>query len=338
MTEAMQALGIGPWLPLIFAGLMGFAILVYVLLDGYDLGVGMLFLFATDEEKSKMIATIGPFWDANETWLVLAVGVLLVAFPVAHGVVLTALYIPVVVMLFGLILRGVSFEFRAKVHAQRVSGWNRNFFVGSLLASLAQGYMLGRYVLGLEFNIWTFLFGLLTAAGLVAGYVFIGSCWLILKTADALQAKAIRWARRSIGLTALAVGAVSIATPLASERIFNKWFAWPEIAYLAPLPLLTLTVLAGLGYFLTRPQATIERRSWLPYAGAIVLAGLSFAGLAYSFFPYVVPERITIVEAASAPESLFFILIGALIVVPVMIAYSAYAYYVFRGKAHDLHY
>lgn len=326
------------WLPLVFAGLMGLAILIYVTLDGYDLGVGILFAFADGAEKDKMVASIGPFWDANETWLVMAVGLLLVAFPIAHGVILTALYIPAVLMLVGLILRGVSFEFRAKVHAQHVGLWNFTFFAGSLLAALCQGYMLGRYVLGLDASWLAVGFAALAAFGLAAGYLFIGACWLILKTDGRLQAKAIRWARGSIVLVALGIAAISIATPMASPRIYDKWFSLLEFLLLAPLPLMTGLLLLLLLFVLSRPQETIERYRWFPFLGAVGLACLAFSGLAYSFYPYVVPDRITIFEAASAPESLAFILVGALIVLPVIIGYSAYAYYVFRGKAHDLRY
>ncbi|RWF63401.1 cytochrome d ubiquinol oxidase subunit II, partial [Mesorhizobium sp.] len=223
-------------LPLIFAGLMGLAILIYVILDGFDLGIGILFAAADDHEQDTMIAAIGPFWDANETWLVLAVGLLLVAFPLAHGTILSALYIPVFVLLVGLILRGVAFDFRAKVPAGSKHRWNRIFFLGSAVASLAQGYMLGVYVLGLDVGLGGIAFGALVALCLSAAYAAMGSAWLIYKTEGELQKKAVRWLRTALVLAALGMVAVSLATPFASPRIFDKWFLFPEILYLSPLP------------------------------------------------------------------------------------------------------
>ncbi len=326
------------WLPVIFAGLMGLSILIYVILDGYDLGVGLLFAGAGDAEKDRMIASIGPFWDANETWLVLAVGLLLVAFPLAHGTILTALYLPVAVMLVGLILRGVAFEFRAKVGPQHKPIWNRAFFAGSAMTALSQGYMLGFYIMGLERSLETFAFALLTAVCLAAGYAFIGACWLILKTEGALQRRAVRWARAALWLTALGMLAVSVATPLVSERIFDKWFEFPKIVLLAPLPLVTALLFIGLEIALRHLPAAEDKWCWLPFAGAVGIFGLGFNGLAYSFYPYVVPEQLTIWEAASAPESLMIILVGTLFVIPVILGYSAFAYRVFRGKATELRY
>ncbi len=217
-------------LPLIFAGLMGLAILIYVILDGFDLGIGILFSVAEDAEQDTMIAAIGPFWDANETWLVLAVGLLLVAFPMAHGVILTALYIPVFVLLVGLILRGVAFDFRAKVPAGKKHRWNRIFFLGSIIASLAQGYMLGVYVLGLDVGLGGMAFGALVALCLSAAYAAMGAAWVIYKTEGELQKKAVAWLRTALVLTALGMAAVSLATPFASPRIFAKWFVWPRNA------------------------------------------------------------------------------------------------------------
>ncbi len=326
------------WLPLTFAGLMGFAILVYVVLDGYDLGVGLLLAGASPAEKDRMIASIGPFWDANETWLVLAVGLLLVAFPVAHGVILSTLYVPVAVMLLGLILRGVAFEFRQKVSAERKGAWNAAFFTGSLMTALAQGYMLGRYVMGLEPGVVAEAFAALTAICVACGYAFIGSAWLIHKTEDELQLKAVRWARRSLWFVALGFVAISLASPLASPRIFAKWFALPEFILLAPLPLTAAAVFAATALILRRLPTTDDALNWAPFAGGVVLFALAFTGLAYSFYPYVVPDRITLFEAASAPESLAIILVGTLVIMPVILAYTAIAYVVFRGKATDLRY
>ena len=216
------------WLPFTFAALMGLSILIYVVLDGYDLGVGVLFVAADPDEKDRMVASIGPFWDANETWLVLAVGLLLVAFPVAHGIILTALYVPVALMLVGLILRGVSFEFRAKVRPEHKGAWNAAFFAGSLMTALSQGYMLGLYIMGLEETLWTVAFAGLTAICLTAGYAFIGACWLIYKTEEILQWKAVRWAKRLVVFVAAGFVALSLASPAVSPRIFQKWRCSPR--------------------------------------------------------------------------------------------------------------
>ncbi|CDX13897.1 Cytochrome bd ubiquinol oxidase subunit II [Mesorhizobium sp. ORS 3324] len=325
-------------LPLIFAGLMGLAILIYVVLDGFDLGIGILFAAAEDEEQDTMIAAIGPFWDANETWLVLAVGLLLVAFPMAHGTILTALYLPVFVLLVGLILRGVAFDFRAKVPAGRKHRWNRIFFLGSATASLAQGYMLGVYVLGLDVGPGGMAFGALVALCLSAAYAAMGSAWLIYKTEGDLQRKAVRWLRTTLVLTALGMVAVSLATPFASPRIFDKWFLWPEIFYLSPLPIVSALLFLWLWrqtFHLPKPN---DQHAIRPFLTLAAIFALGFAGLAWSFYPFVVPDRLTIWQAASAPESLAVILAGTVVVLPIIIFYSFYAYRVFAGKATDLTY
>ena len=326
------------WLPWAFASLMGFSILVYVVLDGFDLGVGILFPLATPAEQDKMIGSIGPFWDANETWLVLAVGLLLVAFPQAHGMILTALYLPVFIMLVGLILRGVAFEFRAKARAQHKRLWNRLFFTGSLMTALAQGFMLGLYVMGLEQTWATYGFATLTAVFLAVGYSFIGAAWLVHKTEAELQHKSLRWARESLWGVVLGIGAVSLATPLVSTRLFEKWLSFPQVLYLAPLPVLSGLLIVWLWRMLRAMPFADYRRSWLPFAVSTALFALAYLGMAYSFYPYVVPERLTIYEAASAPESLFIIFVGACVVVPVIAGYSVLAYTIFRGKATELRY
>ena len=326
------------WLPFAFAALMGVSILVYVVLDGFDLGVGVLFPFASDDEKDMMVASIGPFWDANETWLVLAIGLLLVAFPTAHGTILTALYLPVALMLIGLILRGVAFEFRVKAPTPHKATWNWAFFAGSFMTSLSQGFMLGKYIMGLESTWGTWAFATITAVFLTVAYSFIGACWLILKTEGALQEKAVRWARGGIWGTVLGLGAVSLATPLVSARIFDKWFSWPEMLYLAPLPILSLVILVLLWRSLQRLPNPTDSGARAPFVYTIALFVLGFGGMAYSFYPFVVPEQLTIYEAASAPESLFIILIGAIFVIPMIGAYTALAYTVFKGKAVELRY
>ena len=325
-------------MPLIFAGLMGLAILIYVILDGFDLGIGILFAVADDEEKDVMIAAIGPFWDANETWLVLAVGLLLVAFPVAHGIILTALYIPVFILLVGLILRGVAFDFRAKVPLHRKHRWDKAFLVGSLVAALAQGYMLGAYVLGLGQGLAAIGFGFLTGICLAASYAAMGAAWLIYKTEHGLQKKAVLWLRTLLLFTAAGMVLISLATPFASPRIYGKWFTWPEVALLAPLPVFCAALFAWLWFLTFRLPDRNDRHSLNPFLFLSVIFAAGFAGLAYSFYPYVVPERLTIWEAAAAPESLGIILAGTCFVLPVIIGYSFYAYRVFGGKATELRY
>lgn len=326
------------FLPLIFAGLMGLSMLIYAVLDGYDLGVGMLMARADSEQQDRMIASIGPFWDANETWLVLGVGILLVAFPIAHGVILTALYLPVAIMLIGLIMRGVSFDFRAKAHTKRRLAWNRTFIAGSALTAFAQGYMLGSYILGFERS-WAALgFSTLTGLSVMAGYALIGACWLIMKTEDELQRRAIRWAQRSLWLMAGGIGLVSAVTPLVSSRIFEKWFSFPNIVLLAPVPVMTGALVLSMAWLLRQLPRPKDALCWMPFTMTVAIYILCFHGLAYSFYPYIVPDRLLIEEAASAPESLMIIFVGAAFVLPMLIGYTAFAYKVFHGKATDLKY
>ena len=326
------------WLPVIFMALMGLAMLLYVLMDGYDLGVGVLLLGATDEQKDMMIASIGPFWDANETWLVLGIGILLVAFPLAHGAILTALYLPVALMLAGLTLRGVAFDFRVKARDQHKAAWNRIFFGGSLLSGLAQGYMLGLHVVGYERSATNITFAVLIAGGLVAGYMLLGAGWLIMKTEGDLQKRAVAWARRSLWMTGLGVAAVSLMTPWVNASIFDKWFSMPNLLLLSPIQLLTLVLFVWVERMLrTLPRAG-DRYCWVPFAGAVGIFVLAFMGLAYSLYPNLVVNKINIWDAASAPESLMFILVGTLIVLPVILGYTIYSYRVFWGKARELSY
>jgi len=329
------------WLPVIFAALMAISIFAYVVLDGFDLGVGILLpRMEAEPDRDRMIAAIGPFWDANETWLVLGVGLLLVAFPIAHGVVLTALYLPVALMLGALMLRGVAFEFRAKAHdnLRLKRRWDHAFFAGSLIASLAQGWMLGRYVLGFSEAWHAYAFAAMSAFGLPMAYVFIGAAWLIWRTEGDLQRASIGWARLSVWPLGAGILLVSAVTPLVSARIYERWFALPELLFLAPLPILTLLLLVGLSRLLARMPLPEDAWRRVPYWGGVGLFGLFFAGLAWSFFPYVVPDRLTIWQAASAPESLSLILIGTLFVLPTIFAYTALAWRIFSGKARDLTY
>src|SRR5688572_26701727 len=222
-------------LPLVFTVLMGAAILLYVVLDGYDLGVGMLMPAAEREEQNRMVASIGPFWDANETWLVLGIGLLLVAFPAAHGEVLGALYLPVAAMLVGLMLRGVAFELRIKAEGWHRELWNWLFWAGSFLAAFSQGLMLGRYITGFEGGAGYWLFALVVGASLCGGYVLLGATWLILRTQGPLQSKAIAWARWGLLWVALGVLLVSLGTPLVSETVQDKWFSFPRMIFLSVL-------------------------------------------------------------------------------------------------------
>jgi cytochrome d ubiquinol oxidase subunit II len=315
-------------LPLVFAILMGAAILAYVVLDGYDLGVGMLMPAATREEQNRMVASIGPFWDANETWLVLGVGLLLVAFPVAHGQVLGALYLPVAAMLVGLMLRGVAFELRIKAEGWQRELWNWLFWAGSFLASFAQGLMLGRYITGFEPGAGAWLFALVTGASLCGGYVLLGAAWLVLRTDGELQEKARGWARWGLGWVALAVALVSLATPIASETVRGRWFDFPRTLYLMALPAATFA--SGVWVWVS-----VRKSDWQPFAGAVAIFALSFAGLAYSLFPYVVMDRLTIWQAAAHPSALEFVLAGALFVLPFLVGYTLYAYRVFSGKVKE---
>ena len=312
-------------LPLIFAALMGFAILAYVLLDGYDLGIGMLMPAASREEQELMVASMAPFWDANETWLVLGIGLLLVAFPVAHGVVLGALYLPVAAMLVGLMLRGVAFELRVKAEGWHRELWNWLFWAGSTLASFAQGLMLGRYVTGFDSGVGYWLFALVVGASLCGGYVLLGATWLVLRTESDLRKKSIVWARWGLLWVALGVALVSLGTPLVSETVRAKWFDFPRTLWLMLLPLATLA--AGVYVWIQLP-----RSDWKPYAGAAAIFGLAFAGLAYSLFPYIVMDRLTIWQAAAHESALAFLGIGALLVLPFIAGYQLYSYRIFRGK------
>ncbi len=320
-------------LPVAFAALMGVAVLAYVVLDGYDLGVGMLMPAADDEEQDVMVASIGPFWDANETWLVLGIGLLLVAFPRAHGIVLGALYLPVTAMLIGLMLRGVAFELRVKAQGWHAQLWNWLFWFGSFLASLAQGFMLGRYITGFEPGFGYLLFALVTGAALCGGYVLLGATWLIGRTEGALQVKATAWARWGLLWVALGVALVSLATPLVSQTVRDRWFDFPRTLLLLLLPLGCAAAWLRVWFATGRLRRGLRSAEWAPFAGAVAIFALAFAGLAYSLFPYVVIDRLTIWDAAAHPSALRVMLAGALVVLPLLAGYTFFAYRVFRGKA-----
>jgi cytochrome d ubiquinol oxidase subunit II len=324
-------------LPVIFMALMGVSMLIYVISDGYDLGVGLLMPRATAEEKDVLIASIGPFWDANETWLVLGIGILLVAFPKAHGVVLSQLYLPVTLMLIGLTLRGVAFDFRVKAKSSAKPLWDRLFFAGSMLASLAQGWMLGRYISGFREG-WNYpVFAAAIAVALPAAYALLGAAWLVMKTEGALQLKAIGWARLAWAPVVVGMVLISLATPWISATVRERWFALPEIIALMVIPIAT-----GIALVTTRVllDKAIVRTTlcWLPFVALIAVFVLGFIGLAYSIYPFVVIDRLTIWQAASSPAALKVILIGVCISVPAIAAYTAFSYRVFWGKATELRY
>jgi cytochrome d ubiquinol oxidase subunit II len=326
------------WLPLFFLVALGIAMVAYVVLDGYDLGVGILLNQASESEKDIMISSIGPFWDANETWLVLGVGVLLIAFPMAHGIILTELYLPVSIMLVGLILRGVSFDFRAKVHLSQKSVWNFLFFFGSLLAAASQGVMVGREVIGFESGYLGWIFSFIVALCLPTGYALLGASWLIMKTSGQLQLKAVGWARKCLFLTALGIGIISVATPFFSSEIAAKWFIFPNVFFLLPFPVLTLACFIFIDLNLLKMRNAKPASVWVPFALSVAIFILAFLGIAYSMFPYIVVDKMTIWEAASATESLWVIFWGTVVVLPTIIGYTIYSYRIFWGETEPLSY
>jgi cytochrome d ubiquinol oxidase subunit II len=330
------------WMPIAFLVVMGLAMLAYVVLDGYDLGVGVLMRRASDDDKDRMIASIGPFWDANETWLVLGVGILLTVFPMAHGAILGALYLPVAMMLIGQTLRGVAFDFRVKARADHKPLWNRAFYAGSVLASWSQGYMLGALVTGFSSTGWSMAFNAVIGLALVAAYCLMGAGWLIIKSEGELQLQAVRWAKGSLLLTMAGVAAISLATPLVSPAIFDKWFSFPEIVLLMPIPVATAVlfwvIYRSLQRLPTRLAQGNEYGAWVPFGATVGVFMLAFYGLAYSLFPWLVIDEITIWQAAIAPESMGIILAGAAVVLPMIIGYTVFAYRVFWGKSTALKY
>ena len=322
-------------LTVIWAGIIGFAIIAYVVMDGFDLGIGILFpRIKVGPERDAAMNSIAPVWDGNETWLILGGGGLLAAFPLAYAVVLPALYAPLIAMLLGLVLRGVAFEFRWRDPAHRPL-WDAAFTVGSLVATLAQGISLGALLQGITVvgrsyagGWWEWLspFSLLTGVSLVVGYGLLGSCWLIWKTEGALQDQAYRYARPLGFALLVAIGATSLATLTLEQQYYLRWLAFPGILATAQVPLATL----GVSYLYFRSLK--KRKEARPFFLALALFGLSILGLGISIWPYVVPARITIWEAAAPYSSQLFMLIGAGITVPFILAYTAWAYWVFRGK------
>ncbi len=325
-------------LPLIFMAVMGLAMLLYVILDGYDLGVGILLPFAPDEHKDMMVASIGPFWDANETWLVLGVGIMLVAFPAAHSLVLSELYLPVAIMLLGLMVRGVSFDFRTKANDKHKARWNSAFAIGSLVTAMSQGWMLGAYVSGFREEWWTWSFNAVIALTVPAAYVVLGAGWLIMKAEGELHDRAVVWARKAILPFVFGIAAVSVATPLISETIFNKWFQLPGLFALLPIPLITGVAFATLWHVTGKKSIIDAGYGWIVFAATVLVLVLATLGLAYSIYPYVVIDRLNVWEAASATSSLLILLVGVLMTLPAIIGYTIFVYRIFWGKARELTY
>ena len=319
----------------IWTVILAVSVFMYVLLDGFDLGVGVLFPFAPDDDaRNRMMGSVAPVWDGNETWLVMGGIGMLTAFPVAFSIIFPALYFPVLAMLLGLIFRGVAFEFRPTAMTSRTH-WDRAFFWGSLVATFAQGCVLGKFVLGFEVNgrqyagtTWDWLhpFVLAVGVGLVFGYVLLGATWLVMKTEGALQDWARSKARTALFGVVGFIVLVSIWTPFLHERIAERWFSWPNMLYVSPVPLVTALLTLWLWRSLARGKEAA------PFLAAMGLFALCYLGLAVSLFPYIVPHEITLWQAATAPEGQAFLLIGTLFLIPVILMYTAWSYWVFRGK------
>ncbi len=318
----------------IWAFIIAFAVFAYVVMDGFDLGLGILFpLFRRKADRDTMINTVAPVWDGNETWLVLGGGGLFAAFPLAYAVVIPALYTPIIAMLIGLIFRGVAFEFRAR--SRRQNGWDMAFAGGSLLATLAQGIALGAILQGIVVDgrqygggwwDWLTPFSLLTGAALVVGYALLGATWLIMKTQGALRERAYRLSWWLLFATLGAIVAVSVATPFLEAEYWRRWFAWPNILLTAPVPI----AVAIVTLLLLRSLAA--RQDAPPFFLALGLFALGYAGLGISMWPYIVPRSITIWDAAAPANSQIFMLVGVAVLIPVILVYTAWAYWVFRGK------
>lgn len=319
----------------VWAGLIAFAVLAYVVLDGFDLGVGILFpLFPDQHERNIMTNSIAPVWDGNETWLVLGGGGLMAVFPLAYAVVFPALYIPLIIMLLGLIFRGVAFEFRFRTRRAAIY-WDWGFAIGSTLAGLMQGISLGALVQGIKVSgriyaggwwDWLTPFSVLCGIAVVIGYALLGSCWLNLKTHGALQAKARKIAMWAGAVTIVLIGAVSLWTPFINKVYFERWFAFPTSIFSFVVPVLV----AACAYALWR--GLVSDKHLQPFLAALGLFVLSFIGIGISFYPYMVPGALTIAAAAAPDSSLEFLLVGAGILIPIILIYTGYAYWIFRGK------
>jgi len=325
------------YLPVIWAGLIGTAVVMYVVLDGFDLGIGILFPFAENErERDQMMRTVAPFWDGNETWLILGGGGLWVAFPRAYAVIMPALYLPVIVMLLSLVFRGVAFEFRTVSRSK--TWWSFAFTAGSTLAAFAQGVILGGLIQGIPVKDgafagntlhWATPFALLCGVALVAGYALLGATFLNMKTEGPVARRARRHAKMLLFVVLAFMAAVSLWTPFAEPRIAARWFSMPNIYYLWPVPVVT----ALTAYWLWRWIE--DGREVPPFLAAIALFLLGYLGLVISIFPYLVPPSLTVWETAAAPASQIFMLLGTLVLLPIILGYFALIYWLFRGKVHE---
>ncbi|MFC5354847.1 cytochrome d ubiquinol oxidase subunit II [Azospirillum himalayense] len=325
----------GSLLTLAWVAIVGFAVFMYVLMDGFDLGIGILYPFAPSEEaRDVMMNSVAPVWDFNETWLILGGAGLFAAFPIAYAVVLPAMYLPLLLMLIALVFRGVAFEFRFKARSSRHL-WNKAFFLGSLLATFAQGVVLGSFIQGIEVEgrnfagtmlDWLTPFSLFCGVALIAGYALLGSTWLIWRTIGILQDWCFRVARRLLVVVLVLVTAVSLWTPFLDASIAARWFSVPNILLLSPVPLMVGFLAFGLW------RALDEGREVLPFAFAMGLFALSYLGLAISLWPVLIPPGITVWQAAAPPETQVFLLIGMAFLIPTILIYTAYSYWVFRGK------
>jgi cytochrome d ubiquinol oxidase subunit II len=323
------------WLPVVGTGVVGLAVALYVIMDGFDLGVGILFpFFPLESERDQMMNSVAPFWDGNETWLVLGGVWLLVSFPLAYSVITPALYVPLIAMLLALVFRGVAFEFRwvAKPHHRK---WDVAFAAGSTVAAFAQGTMVGGLLNGFKVEggqfaggsfDWLSPFSLMCGAGLIVGYALIGACWLVMKTSGGVEKAARRYARPLLVALVAFIVLISVWTPLQFERIAVRWFTWPNMLYLSPVPLIT----AALAFSCWRGLA--GRHPTIAFNGAVGLFVISFVGLAISTLPYLAPPSITLWQAAASPKSQSFMLIGTTVFVPFVLAYTVFVYHTFRGK------
>ena len=324
-------------LPLIWFGLIGTALFLYVLLDGFDLGVGILFPFAPSEQcRDRMMNSIAPFWDGNETWLVLSGGGLFAAFPLAYAVLMPALYIPILFMLLGLIFRGVAFEFRFKATGRSRRIWDYSFHVGSLTAALMQGMILGAFVRGVEVEgrsfaggafDWLTAYSVMTGVAVICGYTLLGSTWLVMKTDGVTQEWARKCASYVLGYVGLFLGIVSISMPMMDANVKALWFTLPNFFFLLPIPLTTLALFVLIWRDLHRGK---EARPFFLSIG-VFLTG--YLGLGISLWPWLVPFAITFRQAAAAPTSQSLLLVGTAIMLPLVLAYTGFCYYLFRGKA-----
>lgn len=330
--------GLALWLPLIWAGIIAFAVAMYVLLDGFDLGIGILFTSAeNDNWRDRMMLSVAPIWDFNETWLILGGAGLFAVFHLAYAMLMPALYVPIILMLIALIFRGVAFEFRFKAETSK-HWWDKSFHYGSILATFAQGVVLGSFVQGFATNgrqftgsTWDFLtpFSILTGFALIAGYALLGATWLVMKTTGELELWARRQAMRYVVLTVVAMALVSLWVPFLNSDIRERWFSFPNLFYLAPVPVITALVAVQLWFAVKR-----NLRYW-PFFLSMGLFLLGYAGLGVSLFPNIVPPDVTVWEASNTPSSQLFVLIGFSFALPATLIYTGYAYWVFRGKVAE---